>query len=420
MFKNKKRAVIFTVIVLVVLGLIIQWAIPYRFGYFTEGPKLAYEHFGDVLKLDNGNVLLLGSNSHTNPHKDNWNINELVISEVPSEIYNAESNNFEIFKLPNTIAYKPKGILLGNNKLLLTSAYNHNDKKYPKYGSNMPKPYPYDSIALINLDTNKVEKMLQKKLNRNKKPSDEIEATLLDNGNVLLVEPYNGAELYNPKLNTSVLLKNWNFEKGSLIPDKEGRVLIFCANTENSSTEEYANVYEFDTKTQTFKSIGKTLRRINPLVMKINNNEILLMGSANWLRSEKLIEIYDTRTNTSRVVANFIEPKKRRTVFYPHKPAFAAAATGKSYILITGGTNGSFPLTKFYDSIEVLNTKTGKIYKGPKMKRKIAYHKMIKLNNGNLLVVGNGVISNVKYTQIFKENRGKLWTTTKLMRSLQF
>ena len=54
------------------------------------------------------------------------------------------------------------------------------------------------------------------------------------------------------------------------------------------------------------------------------------------------------------------------------------------------------------------------------MKRKIAYHKMIKLNNGNLLIIGNGVKSNVKYTQIFKENRGKLWTTTKLMRSLQF
>ena len=42
----------------------------YRFGYFVEGPELKYEHKdADVLKLENGNVLVLGANQHEWPNQ---------------------------------------------------------------------------------------------------------------------------------------------------------------------------------------------------------------------------------------------------------------------------------------------------------------------------------------------------------------
>ena len=118
-----KKVIIGIIGLIVLLWLIffIKDIARYRFGYFVEGPELKYEHRdADVLKLENGNVLILGQNAHSCPTPEACKDNIMPVVEIPSEIYNAKTNKIEELRLPNNIRYQAKGILLKNNRLLLT------------------------------------------------------------------------------------------------------------------------------------------------------------------------------------------------------------------------------------------------------------------------------------------------------------
>ena len=95
--------IIIAIILLVFIGTQVN---KYRFGYFVKGPQMKYEHDGDILKLEDGNILILGSNSHKSPYQNRWSINDLKILETPSEIYNVSENKFEEFHLKSPIAQK--------------------------------------------------------------------------------------------------------------------------------------------------------------------------------------------------------------------------------------------------------------------------------------------------------------------------
>ena len=218
-------------VVIGIIGLIaVVWLIffikdipKYRFGYFVEGPELKYQHsWADVLKLEDGNVLVLGANQHEWPNEEDLkkmghigpsvSIKDMIVKETLSELYIANENKFVDFKVPNDILYQPKGMLLKNNKLLLTFAYDPNDKniKYTEYAKmKRTAPFPYDSLALIDLKTKKIEKIARKKININKEPHiDSTVFGLLENGKIVIIDTSNDfiVEIYDPDSNASEIV----------------------------------------------------------------------------------------------------------------------------------------------------------------------------------------------------------------------
>lgn len=392
----------------------------YRFGYFVEGPELKYQHsWADVLKLENGNVLVLGANQHEWPNEEDLkkmghigpsvSIKDMIVKETSSELYIANKNKFADFKMPNNILYRPKGILLKNNKLLLTFAYDPNDKniKYTEYAKmKRTAPFPYDSMAIIDLKTRKVEKIARKKININKEPRiDSTVFGLLENGKVVIIDTSNDfiVETYDPDSNTSEIVGKFD-NLGSLsraVTISKGKNNLLIFGIFYSSNTEIGGVLEYNDSTKTVKHIGKTLKQESPIVKRISNNEILIVGK------EGKFEIYNTDTNTSKIVAKILKKNDRKNDTSLHKPSFSGAFINERYFLITGGNNGSFPLTLVNETSEVFDLKTNKVYMGPNMIKPTDNHKSISLDNGDVLLIGSRRFSDMKITQIFKKRRSK-------------
>ncbi len=415
---NKK--LIWTLGLIGIIGLIlfIKDISRYRFGYFVEGPELKYQHsWADVLKLEDGNVLVLGANQHEWPnqedlktmkHKSSVGIENMIIKETPSELYITNENKFIDFKLPNDILYQPKGILLKNNKLLLTFAYDPNNKnvKYTEYGRmKRTAPFPYDSMAIIDLKTKKVEKIARKKININKEPyTDSTIFELLENGKVVIIDTHNDfiIEVYDPDSNISEIVERTDLGRlsyNTAITKGKDSILIF--GKFYSSGSETGGVLEYNDSTKTIKLVGQTLKQENPMVKKVSDNKILIVGE------EGKFEIYNTDTNTSKVIAQLLKKEERDNDISLHRPSFAGAFIDKQYFLITGGNNGSFPFTRIDKTSEVLDLEANKVYMGPNMIKPTDNHKSISLSNGDVLLVGSRRFSDMKITQLFKRRGNK-------------
>lgn len=404
--------IIITIILIIFIGTQVN---KYKFGYFIKGPQMKYEHDGDILKLEDGNILILGSNSHKSPYKNRWSINDLKILETPSELYNVLENKFEEFYLPANIAYWSNGILLKNNKLLLTFAYDPKSPiKYTEYATSKKRtaPFPYDSMAIVDLKTRKVEKMYRKKINLKYEPRQKsTQFTLLGNGKVLIIDFKNkAAEIYNPETNTSKLLNiKIDKEANSVVVAKgKDKALIFGA-TELTGSERFKlnyfsndTVEEYNDSTETLKPVGQTiLRRSYPTITQLTNNKILI--TAGQIYSQGIdytdvreIELYDIENNTSKII---VQMKEQRTNFVL-TPNFASSPLNEHYILITGGIFGGYPFYGVRRSSVIIDSKQREILKGPDMRYRWANHKMINLNNGNILLV------NYKKSQLFKTWKG--------------
>ena len=104
---------------------------------------------------------------------------------------------------------------------------------------------------------------------------------------------------------------------------------------------------------------------------------------------EGKFEIYNTDTNTSKIVAKILKKNDRKNDTSLHKPSFSGAFINERYFLITGGNNGGFPLTLANKTSEIFDLKTNKVYMGPNMIKLTDNHKSISLDNGNVLLMGS-------------------------------
>jgi len=406
--KNRISVIVIFIILLVAYPIGCQ-IMKYRFGYFIDGPDMLYEHDGDVLRLDDGNILILGSNRHESPYKDRWSMSDLKIMETPSEIYNVSENKFEKFDMPTNIVYWPYGILLKNNKLLLTFAYDPNGSiKYTEYSTNGRRvaPFPYDSMAIVDLKTRKVEKMCRKKINLKNEPFRSISKfTLLGNGKVLIIDfNTNLAEIYNPETNTSKLLdvKIDKFAYSSVVAYGDNKALIF-GDTKKLVGNLKDTVEEYDDTTETIKVVGEVLKRSQGEVVKVSSDKVIIMGGSKH-ENEQKVEIYDMQSNEVK-----FEPKMHTLrSFGGSSTSFIGAPLNDRYFLITGGIHRRFLGYSYEESAEMLDLHNGKIYEIPDMKKRFAFHKMIKIGD-NLMVLDNRksfpVTNSRRRTQIFKKWR---------------
>jgi len=394
-----------------------------RFGYFVEGPELKYEHRdADILKLENGNVLILGQNAHSCPTQEACKDNIMPVVEVPSEIYNAKTNKIEELRLPNNIRYQAKGILLKNNRLLLTHAYDPSDNRYPKIKKvgeltkDIKPPYLYDSMAIVNLDTMRIEKVVKKRINEKHIPDYKWTSfTLLKNNKILIIDFSNNLiEIYDLEKNTSKILSNTKINKnfGSIVvPIDANKALIFGSTrlrSEEDPNLEYGeldDVLEYDDKTEVINPVGKVIRRDFPLVKKINNNEILIMGGSfdgKWDLRE--IEKYNIATNNSEIIAKLRQERDFEITTYA--TSFNGALINNRYFLIAGGSFGGKPLEITRKTTEILDLQDSSIIRGANMYKRQANYKIMPLENGNILLIGSKDLTNSRKIQIFKNLKG--------------
>ena len=73
--------------------------------------------------------------------------------------YNIKTNTITDVAFPRQIYYRGIGIILENNRILLPFAY---DPSKPEYKNKTA--YPYDCMAIVDLNNAKVEKLLKKKI----------------------------------------------------------------------------------------------------------------------------------------------------------------------------------------------------------------------------------------------------------------
>lgn len=298
----------------------------------------------------------------------------------------------------------------------MTFAYApYGAKKYSKYGSpyDIKHPFPYDSMAIIDLNTMKIEKIIQKKINKTKRPTEFDSFTLLNNGKVLILDGTSrprSIEIYNPETNTSKLLniKINKTNQVAVVPNGENKALIFgeSYNKDEDKEKYYGDldtVLEYDDSAETIKTVGKNLRRLSPQAIRIDNENILILGGhisgsttvpKNKFHQDSEVEVYNTKTNTSKIIGHLA--KRRYSEPHDAYHDFTTLFIDKDKLLITGGYEPSIPSKISTKDTEIIDVKTGKISKGPKMIHRESEHKMLKLKNGKFIIIGN------QNTQIFK------------------
>lgn len=388
----------------------------YRFGYFVEGPEFKYSHGNinqNVFKLNNGNIFILGENDDG--------------VSVPSEMYDVKTNKVKEIVLPKNFYYWDNGLLLNDNKILITHSYNPSDSRYKSR-----KAYPYDSMIILNLDTLKFEKSIEKKINKTYEPVrcfNIMSATLLSKKKVFMYQD-GKVEIYDIDKNTSEL-KNISLGKflnvDQIFLTKKNEILLFGGN--NLSKDEdrkvkYGDldyVYKYDYKSNTIKTAGRVIRREHPRRVKIDNSRIIIFGGKAVLPYDdskykemtklKEIEIYNIDTEKSEIVANLLEP---RCYEFMGSGGLNGAKLGDKHFLITGGKCFFEPMfgikskTSPKDS-EILDLDTYKIKLGPKAKDDLAGYSMITLNDGNIFISLSARAGYNRGIQLFKQWRMNKW-----------
>ena len=353
-----------------------------RFGYLVHGDSYVYPHNGKsfIVPLDNGNLLFLGENMHESLKEESCSISSTP-KFLPSEVYNIKTGKFEKFDMPSDFLYLPMGIMLKDNKLFLPFAAPLNNVDMYKDGSVCWVQYNY--FAVVDLDTKRLIQMKHKKIDEKYDMAPEYTTSvLLNNGNVLVLDFYNNKfELYNPKLNAYKLLyikleANKFYSYATSLGDK---VLLL-----GGGNADYNKVLELDPTRENLKPVGKVRLRYDQTIKMLSNGNFVLFGGVSDNSTDvREVELYDVLTNKSKVITRL---KKQHSLNFGLN-FLSGDLIDDSLLLVSGGNRLYYPF--YYESTdsEIVNVETGKVYSGPKLYMHDAFHSIIRLKNGNLLIV---------------------------------
>lgn len=445
-----KKFLIWTLVLICLMGFIllvffIKNKEKYKFGYFTKGPEIINKHKNGIKTLNiNNDVLILGERGLECPViiTPNGGIIREVdckqkqIFENPFEIYNPKTNRITTLGNIEDYLYKPEGVLLDNNKILLIYAYNPNSTNYPKddtvweygfclkdaskkhwavckdYEKYFKPPYVYDSMIIVNLDTMKVEKEIRKKINETNMINPlSTKYTLLDNDKLLIIDAEDKiGEVYNFKTDKSEVIKNIDIDidkMDALISLTDGEALLFGSmvpEDPKNSQEKFSKVYKFSYTTKSFTPVGKTINRYDPIIKQIDNNRVIILGGksagAKGDTSFSLpeIEIYDIKTNESKVVARL--PETPCYLQYRGN-SFNGAMIDNKHFLIAGGQTCNYPFVKYFKTPVVFDLDDYSLHQTMDLPYEMSELQMVSLDGGGALMI-NGLRKYNKQILLFK------------------
>ena len=350
-------------------------------GYFAKGGNFKYRHppsITNLVKMDDGNILVVGKNTEHGGY-------------LPGELYNVKTNVITDVAFPMRIYYRGIGIMLENNRILLPFAY---DPSKPEYKNKTA--YPYDCMAIVDLNTAKVEKLLKKKIaNEEQYITNSIyHIPLFDKYKVILFDlNKDRMEVYDIKNECSTIINLPPEMRRNLIraiPVEENRVLIFCDRSADKSTETDI-VWEYNDTTKAIRKVGKRKKGGIRAMAKINPQEIATLNyrgiSKDKTRIINEIEIYNIKHNTSKTIVSLT------TNFSYDLPnrEYNGARYGDNYFVVAGGRCEMGKVLGYKDGqtmkkSEIVDLKTYKTYIGPKTAHYIAGHQIITLDNGDVFI----------------------------------
>ena len=356
----------------------------YKYGHFIKGINLKYSHYqgyNNVFKLDNNNIFILGENG------------------VPSELYDIKTNTVKEILFPQNLFYWSDGILLKNNRLILTNAHIANQKE---------KSVPYGSIVIVNLNNMTIEKVIEKRINITKEPK-RITTGYLLNDNKIFMYQYGEIEIIDINSGSSRIINDVKLPNGKIIPTKDNKILIFAnSDKEGKNNLVYNCIYEFDILTKNIKKINEITPREYPLIKKISDNQIIIVGSRSPKENNKIIEIYDINENKSKIISNLI--LNRCT----YENSLNVEKFDKNKLLITGGRCGMtlafIPTSNSKNPMrqsEILDLENFENTLGPISKYCITGSSMIMLDNGDIFITNSKGNDISKEVQIFKKVKTK-------------
>ena len=125
------------------------------------------------------------------------------------------------------------------------------------------------------------------------------------------------------------------------------------------------------------------LRDDQTIKMLSNGNFVLFGGVSDNSTDVREVELYDVMTNKSKVITRL---KKQHSLNFGLN-FLSGDLIDDSLLLVSGGNRLYYPF--YYESTdsEIVNVETGKVYSGPKLYMHDAFHSIIRLKNGNLLIV---------------------------------
>lgn len=417
----------------------------YEFGYFSKKIELKYIPQNEIL-LPNNNILFLGSRKLDCPDiihpsgaiQETTHCKQKQIFENPFELYEPKTNKIATLGNIKDYLYKSEGVLLKNNRILLIYAYNPNSDNYPKddtaweyrdylnkkdtwayeyYLKNLEPPYVYDSMIIVNLDTMKVEKEIKKKINETNMINPYSTGfTILDNNKLLIIDAEDKiGEVYDFETDKSEVIKNIDIDidkMDALIPLTDGEALLFGSmvpEDPKNEQEKFSKVYKFSYTTKTFKPVGKTINRYGSIIKKVDDNRIIILGGKSAGAkgdtgfSLPEIEIFNTKTNESKVVARLSETP---CYLQYRGNSFNGAMIDDKHFLIAGGQTCSYPFVKYFKTPTVLDLENYSLHQTMDLPYEMSELQMVSLDGGGALMI-NGLKKYNKRILIFKTWGGR-------------
>ncbi len=391
LFKNKKKTVIFAVMVLILLGLIVKQSIEEltinKFGHFVEGPRfndkkgIFNSYMTNTALLSNGKVVVFGSYSDGTKS-----------IRYKSEIYDPETNTLKVIDILPDKDWQYTGVTLGNQVLL-------------SVGSKKSNP-----DVLYDIEKNKITKDFRAVIGT---PFAVI-------NNRFIINYY-----------TKYCTKNYNctyqISKFDIITEKSEDIIKIQGSFLPQDPAAYAVLdkdriffysgypYILNIKNKTLEQLKTGIKRRDPVLVKLNNSDILILGGRNksssdfHLNCDITAEIFNSKTLKFRPVGQMTMP--RCSLF---SSGFSATLMNDGRVLIAGGQCYrdnyifSFSGPKILKSTEIYDPTTNTFTKSANLKRARTKPHMILLKNGDIFVHnGSNWLGGFyeKTTEIFKVNK---------------
>jgi len=364
----------------IIISIIFIYYTFFRHNYFINGPEMLYDHGSTpaVVKLQNGNILVLGGNTQN------------------AEIYDVKQNKF--FATKGKLNYirssGSNAILLKDGAVLITGGANSSPSAEFK-GAQDYIPVSEAEIYDANNDSFSIISKMQRSR------SSHI-AIGLNNGNVLFFGGWNNrdevkdVEEYDYNLKNFNLISELQFQEQScmqIIKVNEKELFFFGNRLHWNLTKNPYFVQRYNFANHDFKNTEIKYSHCNSAGLMLNNDRIIITGGMEGITgtsSSDKVTIYDYKKGV-------FEENKLQMPLSEH--SINLLKNGNAVII--GGNTGENIFEHKINETEIYDSKTNSFYKNKAyLNKPRSGHISIPLDNGKLLILG-GEKGNNKSTELY-------------------
>lgn len=358
-----------------------------KYGKFEKVGRLNSTHINsDVMKLEDGRILILGDD----------------LKNEPSEIYDPKIQKVSEYKFPGQISINNRGISLPNNQILIIGVCVRRGERCIEYRNN--------NIALYDIST---KKFLQYNFFKKFDNVKFYDYFYMKDGKVIFIITDEEIEkptsfvigIYNIRENTVKYSKEYKIQsdtgcpKG--IPINKNEILIL---------QDKSKILKYNITNNTIKET-KSENLLENSSYTLIGDKVLIIGSLKGYYDciNEYNLIYDIKSDEISKVPPILTTRGLSTeLLQSYKPIYGILALSGNNILITGGKGGpksynvrGLPLKE----AEIFDLNKKEFVNLPKMNCTHNSHKSILLDNGDVLLLGGETYCGKLY--IYNTNKNK-------------